>query len=84
MTVNMLAYSTCQESIRDDVRNNEGGPAIAQSLETFLNQLLGLGVDSAGSFIQKNDFRLLQDSTGNGNTLLLTTGQLTSNMLAKQ
>jgi hypothetical protein len=46
--------------------------------------LLGLGIDSAGSFIQKNDFRLLQDSTGNGNTLLLTTGQLTSNMLAKQ
>jgi len=83
MTVSMLACSTCQESVQDGIRNNEGGPAVAQSLEAFLNQLLGLCIDSAGSFIQKNDFRLFQDSTGNGNTLLLTTGQLTSIMLAK-
>jgi len=44
---------------RDDIRNNKGGTAVAQSLEAFLYQLLGLSVDSAGSFVKKNDFRLL-------------------------
>jgi len=51
MTVSMLACSTCQESVQDGIRNNEGSPAVAQSLEAFLNQLLGLCIDSAGSFI---------------------------------
>jgi hypothetical protein len=46
-------------SPRDTVRNNEGSSAIAQGLEAFLDELFRLGINSTGSFIQKNDLRLL-------------------------
>ena len=63
---------------RDDIRNNEGGAAVAQSLESFLDQLLSLSINSAGGFVEKNDFRLLQDCTSDSNTLLFAAGKLTS------
>jgi hypothetical protein len=46
-------------SSRDNVRNNEGSPAIAQGLEAFLDELFRLGINSTGSFIQKNDLGFL-------------------------
>jgi hypothetical protein len=55
----------------ENLRNNKSGSVFAQRAETLLNQMLGISIDGARSFVKEHDLWLLQHSTSNGNPLLL-------------
>lgn len=47
-------------------------------VEGLLDLVLALGIQSTGSFVQEQDFRLSDEGAGDGNTLLLTSRKLNS------
>lgn len=57
-----------------DLRHDEGSAVFAKSSEALLDQLLSLGVYSTGSLVEKNNLGLLQDCTGDSDTLFFTSG----------
>jgi hypothetical protein len=65
-----VQYMTNSRGVRRYLRDDESGSALAQSLEAFLDQLLGLGIDCTGRFIEQNYLRLFEDGSGNSHPLL--------------
>ena len=55
------------------VGDGHGGTCLHQTLQSILYQTLAFGVESRGSFIEDEDRGILQDGTGDGDTLALTT-----------
>ncbi|KAH0453553.1 hypothetical protein IEQ34_017877 [Dendrobium chrysotoxum] len=60
--------------------NNYSSPAYGGGVEGFLNDSLGLGVESTGGFIQEKDLWLSYECSRNGNALLLTARHLNSSL----
>src|SRR5947199_6179119 len=61
--------------------NQHDRPALgAEFAKEFKNGFAGMGVEIAGGLIGKNDFRVIYQGTGNGDTLLLTAGKLAGAM----
>ena len=56
--------------------HNNRNAFVIQFLEKIHYLFAGGAVQSAGRFIGKKNFRMVDDSTGNGNTLLLSAGKL--------
>jgi hypothetical protein len=59
----------CGKSMRDD----HSGPFLRHAREGFLNDSLSCGIQGAGGFVQKQDFGVRDDATGDCNSLLLAT-----------
>ena len=57
------------------VRNNDGGPLLAQSCHGFLNAPLRQAVKGGGGLIQQQYEGVAQQGTGEGHPLLLPTTQ---------
>ena len=60
------------------MRDGDGGPGRGKSVESFLDNLLGLGVESRCSLIENEYRRILQNGAGNADPLSLTSGKLAS------
>lgn len=58
------------------MRDGDRRPSLGSGVEGFLHDLLRVGVERRGRLVEQQDLGIPQKSTGNGNTLLLTTGQL--------
>lgn len=58
------------------MRYDEGGPILRQGFQGFLHDALALIVQSAGGLIENKNARILQEYSRNGETLLLTAGEL--------
>ena len=54
------------------VGDGDGGAVLHQSFQGLLHKALTLRVEGAGGFIQNEDRRILQDSTGDADALTLT------------
>ena len=55
----------------ETVGNDQHGAATSERLQSFLNVLLGLGVESSSRFVQENDPRIFDNCASNGDTLFL-------------
>ena len=55
------------------LRNNKHRASFGQLSQRLLNMLLSLRIQGRRRLIQHNNARILEDSSGNSNTLLLTT-----------
>jgi len=60
------------------VRDRDHGPSGDQSIERFLNLMLGFGIDAAGRFVENQDSRAMQDGAGNRNPLPFAAGKSVS------
>ena len=60
----------------ETVSNHNACPALPGLVQSFLHYLLTLCVQGRGCLIQKEDFGVPHQSTGDGDALLLTSGQL--------
>src|ERR1022692_3206738 len=58
------------------MRYHEGGAALHQVGETFLNGGLGFGIEAAGSLVEDEDARIGENGAGDGDALPLTAGEL--------
>ena len=58
------------------VSDDHGGPISHDPVERFLDDVLGLGVQRAGRFVEEENSRVLEDRPGNGDPLLLAAGEL--------
>lgn len=63
---------------RQPVSNGDGRSSLGSLVERLLHNLLGVGIERRSSLIQKQDLGVAKQSTGDGDTLLLTTGELGS------
>jgi hypothetical protein len=57
----------------ETVSNYNGGATLGSYIQSSLNNAFTLGVKSRGSFVEEQYLRVTDDSSGNSNTLLLTT-----------
>jgi hypothetical protein len=55
------------------MRNHNRGATAHNQIKSFLHNLFALIIQSTGSLVQKQDFRLHDNGTRNGNPLFLTT-----------
>ena len=58
------------------VRDDDGGAAMGEFFQAVLDHLLGRVVEGARCFVEDEDRRVLQEDARNGDTLLLTAGEL--------
>ena len=58
----------------ETMSNNERRTAFHQSFQRFLHDFFTFRIKSRCSFVQNQDFRIFQNSSGNGNSLTLTAG----------
>ncbi len=56
--------------------NRDGGAALRDPVQCGLDETLALDIDGAGGFVEDNDLWLLDDTPGNGDSLLLAARQL--------
>ena len=63
---------------REPVCDDDDGPAVHQSMERL--QKIGLGplIERRRGFVQQQDWRVLQEGAGQGDTLLLSDRELTA------
>ena len=57
------------------VRDGEHGAAFGQSLERFLDVLLGLGIERAGGLVEEQDGGVFEQRAGDAEPLLLPAGE---------
>ena len=62
------------------VGDGYGGTRLHQTLQSILYQTLALGVESRGGFVEDEDGRILQDGTGDADTLTLTARESSSSI----
>ena len=55
--------------------DGEGGAPLHQREQAGLDQLLGLGVDRRGGFVQDQYARVVEDGAGDGDALALAAGE---------
>src|SRR5690606_349155 len=60
---------------RQAVRDDERRPSTAESIESALDLVLGLGVERARRLVEDEDGRLLEDGPCDGDALALAAGQ---------
>ena len=58
------------------VSNDDAGPALPGFVQSLLYYLFTLCVQGGGGFVQEEEFGVSYESTGDGDTLLLTPRQL--------
>ena len=68
---NMIGFSDGREAMGD----SDGRASLCDLVESELDDLLTLCIDSTGGFIEYDDLGLFNDTPCNGDALLLTTGQ---------
>ena len=69
-----IGQGQCRQAVGDDDR----GPVARELFQHFVDQLLALQIDLAGSFVQDQDRRIAQDGPGQRDPLALATGELAS------
>jgi hypothetical protein len=69
----MTTRRSALRSVHPAVRNGNGGPAAHQVVQRFLDFLFRLGVHRRRGFVQNEDARIDQQSSGDGDTLTLAT-----------
>ena len=57
------------------MRNRDCGATLCSRIQGCLHDLLALGIQCRGRFVKKEDLRIAQKGTGDGNTLFLATGE---------
>lgn len=58
------------------VRDGDGRTATNGTVEGFLDELFGIGVEGGGGFVEKEEGRVADEGAGNGDSLFLATGEL--------
>ena len=61
---------------REAVSNDNGGSSLSGFVESFLDNFLTLHVQSRSGFIKEEDFGISDESSCDGNSLLLSSTQL--------
>jgi hypothetical protein len=56
----------------ETVGDGDGGATLRGGIKGGLHHLLGLGIQGGGGFVEEKDFGVTKESTGDGDTLLLT------------
>ena len=69
-------YPVSTENSGQSMGNNERGASYHQPVESCLNYLLAFCIQRAGCLIQYENLRILQDCSGNSQTLTLTAGNI--------
>ena len=64
----------------ESVGNDDAGPTFPGLVQSLLNYLLTLCVQSRGGFVQEEDLGVPHQSTGNGNSLPRQLGSLTTHI----
>ena len=57
---------------RQSMGDGDGSAVLSDPVEGSLDDLFTLGVNGTGGFVEDDDLRLLDDTSGDGKTLLLT------------
>ena len=55
--------------------DQQGGAALQQAADGFLNFIFGRAIDGTGRVIQDKDARVCEEGAGDGDALALSTGQ---------
>ena len=66
--------TVCIADGRQTVGNDKAGAAIHQAIHAPLDQCLSAGINGGGRLVQNQHRCVLQNSTGNGDPLLLPAG----------
>ena len=69
--VNHVGFLDRAEAVRD----GDGGSALGGSIESSLDDLLGLGVEGRGGFVEEEDLGVAKEGAGDGDALLLAAGE---------
>ena len=62
----------------ETVSNDDAGPALPGLVQSLLHYLLTLRVQGRGGLVQEEEFGVPYESSGDGDALLLTPGELSS------
>jgi len=57
------------------VGDDDGGSALHEGIEGFLNLFFGFGIEAGGGFIEEEDSGVFEDGPGDGYALALATGE---------
>ena len=66
-----VGFADGGEAVSDD----DGGTALHEGIEGFLNLFFGLGIEAGGGLVEEEDGGVFQDGPGDGHALALSAGE---------